>query len=92
MSNFTATSWFLGYGDQPGVAVCDAMSLCMCFCCCTAFFKVSLVGDGSQQAGKAQSLHFSLQREHFFLFADARGFILSGRAYEHVVIAARTSP
>jgi hypothetical protein len=66
MSNFTATSWFLGYGDQPGVAVCDAMSLCMCFCCCTAFFKVSLVGDGSQQAGKAQSLHFSLQREHFF--------------------------
>ena len=28
----------------------------------------------------------------FFLFADAHGFILSGRAYEHVVIAARTSP
>lgn len=27
-----------------------------------------------------------------FLFADAHGFILSGRAYEHVVIAARTSP
>ena len=68
--------------------------LCHCACVFVAarFFKVSLVGDGSQQAGKAQSLHFSLQREHLFLFADAHGFILSGRAYEHVVIAARTSP